>query len=75
MILPIIDLTTYPTTVAIWSEGIPFNEMRDNWHTVDIFSTTYLNRMNAPNIILVQIYKCSNLKLNSLTDARKWNTI
>ena len=26
-ILPIIDLNTYPPNVAIWSEGIPFNEM------------------------------------------------
>ena len=26
-ILPIIDLTTYPPNVAIWIEGITFNEM------------------------------------------------
>ena len=46
-ILPIIDLTTYPPTVAI-CEGILFNEMRENRHTVDISGTTYLNRRNAP---------------------------
>ena len=46
-ILHIIDLTTYPPTLVI-CEGIPFNEMRINQHTVHISSTTYLNRRNAP---------------------------
>ena len=50
MILPIIDLIDYLLTwptVAI-CEGIPFYEMRKNRHTVDISSTTYLNRRNDP---------------------------
>ena len=61
-ILPIIDLTTYPTTVAIWSEGIPFNEIRDNWHTVDISRTTYLNRRNWYVKLTLFLSKFTNIQ-------------